>query len=150
MVSKAYNGFPAKYRDQQGGAVYKAFRSGEMKRPDTCVMCGLTADKATVHAHNEDYHEPLTFVGLCYFCHMAVHKRFDNLPTWYRWRELVCTGWQPPRNRDYRIFIEVWNKLLKYDKPELKPEHYRNWSWLLPDHEPDLYTERAGLLDYND
>lgn len=150
MVSKAYNGFPAKYRDKQGGEVYKAFRSGQLTRPDTCVMCGLTAQEATVHAHNEDYHEPLTFVGLCYFCHMAVHKRFDSLPRWYRWRELVCTGWQPPRNRDYRVFIAVWDKILTKPKPQLETPHYRNWSWLLPDQEPDLYTERAGLLEYND
>lgn len=142
MVSKAYNGFPAAYRDKQGGAVYKAFKSGALDRPNVCVMCGLTADQATVHAHNEDYHEPDTYVGLCYYCHMAVHKRFDNLRNWYQWRDLVCSGWQPPRNRDYRIFIRVWDNL-----PALtsQPDH-TNWAWTLTDHEPDLYTPRLAEL----
>ena len=142
MVSKAYNGFPATYRDKQGGAVYKAFKSGALLRPTVCVMCNLTADQATVHAHNEDYHEPDTYVGLCFFCHMAVHKRFSNLNNWYRYRDLVCSGWQPPRNRDYRIFIRVWDNL-----PALTSQPvFTNWSWILPDSEPDLYTPRLTEL----
>ena len=145
MVSKAYNGFSAQYRDKQGGQVYKAFKKGELKRPDTCTMCKLTEAQATIHAHNEDYHEPLTFVGLCYFCHMAVHKRFESTPRWYRWRDLICTGWQPPRNRDYRVFADVWQSILKQPQPELKKEDYINWSWTLPDHEPDLFTGREPL-----
>lgn len=155
MVSKAYNGFPAQYRDKQGGKIYKAFKSGELTRPDTCIMCGLTAKEATIHAHNEDYHNPDTFVGVCYYCHMAVHKRFSSLQKWYKWRELVCTGWQPPRNRDYRVFVTVWDGILRVTGPEMQKDNYLNWSWTLPDEEPDLYSGQpensynteAGLFD---
>ncbi len=141
MVSKTYNGFPAAYRDKQGGAVYKAFRAGELSRPTQCIICNLnTDDGATIQAHNEDYHEPLQFVGICFCCHMAIHKRFSNLPQWKIWRARATSGWKPPRTRDYRVFIKVFETL----KPADNTPDYSNWSYLLSDTEPDLYTERAN------
>jgi hypothetical protein len=146
MVSRAYNGFPATYRDKQGGRVYREFRSGKQIRPDTCRLCGLKDYEATVQAHNEDYHEPDTFIGICFYCHMAVHKRFDSLKRWQKWRELVSSGWQPPRNRDYRIFIKVWDDILAVSNQNPQTTDYSNWAWTLTDYEPDLYSPRAAEL----
>lgn len=144
MVAKPYNGFPAAYRDKQGGAVYKAFRDGTRERPTKCIACNLTTnDNATIQAHNEDYHEPLEYVGICFYCHMAIHKRFSDLNRWRIYRNLVCRGWQPPRGRDYRRFAELWAKLPIAENMLESPPDYRNWLWLLADNEPDLYTERA-------
>lgn len=146
MVARPYNGFPAAYRDKQGGAVYKAFRNGTLERPTQCVACSLTTqDGATIQAHNEDYHEPLEFVGICFYCHMAIHKRFNSLDLWRRYRQLVSRGWQPPRGRDYRKFIYLWEALERVPMPNT-PADYRNFLWLLADNEPDLYTERAIQL----
>jgi hypothetical protein len=141
MASKPYNGFPAAFRERQGGAVYKAFREGRIQRPTECIICGITsADGATIQAHNEDYYEPFDYVGICFCCHMAIHKRFSNLTQWRRWRASATSGWKPPRTRDYRIFIKVFEALRDTDNT---PD-YTNWSYLLPDREPDLYTERAN------
>lgn len=153
MVSRAYNGFSAAYRDKQGGKVYKAFRDGKLERPTECTICHLTTkDGATIQAHNEDYHEPFTFIGICFYCHMAVHKRFGTgLNAWHEYRAAVTRGWQPPRGRDYRRFSDFWATLQAgLQLPHPNEPDYSNWSWLLPDHEPDLYTERAreqGLFD---
>ncbi len=141
MASKAYNGFSAAYRQKQGGAVYKAFTEGRILRPTSCLLCGLKVeDGATIHAHNEDYHEPFDFIGICFCCHMAVHKRFDNLPAWHVWQKNVSSGWKPPRTRDYRVFIKVFESL----KPVDNTPDFTNWAYLLLDTEPDLYTERAN------
>lgn len=152
MVSRPYNGFPAAFRDKVGGRVYRAFKSGKIKRPTECIMCHLTVeDGATIQAHNEDYHEPYTYVGICFYCHMAIHKRFGRgLPAWKKYRAAVIRGWQPPRNRDYRRFAEWWETLegsTALAAKEPSDPDYGNWSWLLPDVEPDLYTERATSED---
>lgn len=136
-VTKSYNGFPPKYREKQGYAVYKMFKTGELERPNECVGCGALASKgAPIMAHNEDYHRPLNFVGVCFGCHMAIHIRFKDIATWNKWCDLTANGWQPPYSRDYKVFLEVWNavKYAQADKP-------KKFTWLhgLPHIEPNLY-----------
>lgn len=51
------------------GAVYRAVRAGRLKRPSSCEGCGR---ETALHAHHEDYGQPLNVVWLCARCH-AVH-----------------------------------------------------------------------------
>jgi hypothetical protein len=139
-VTKSYNGFPAKYREKQGYAVYRMFKSGELQRPTECVGCEARAqDGAPVMAHNEDYHNPLNYVGVCFGCHMAIHIRFKDVTTWGKWCDLTANGWKPPYSRDYKYFLETWNKV-KYLTVE--PPIKFTWLHRLPLAEPDLYTEQ--------
>lgn len=139
MAGNPYNGFPAGYRDKQGRKVYNGFRSGVLKRPIQCTVCNQhDFEGALIHAHNEDYHNPLNFVGICFPCHMAVHRRFKDIKRWYVWRERIASGWQPPKIRDYRVFIDIWNSLPDTPTGEIG----EGWIWDLPDEEPDLYTGR--------
>lgn len=144
MAEKPYNGFPASYRQKQGSRVYEAFKSGEIARPDKCVMCAREAEgyRLLIQAHNEDYHDPFGFVGVCFPCHMAIHARFKNPHTWHRWRDAVASGWQPPRTRDYRVFREIWESFRVKPVGEVDET---NWAFSLPDVEPDLYTNREPV-----
>jgi hypothetical protein len=114
------------------------FKTGELDRPTVCVGCNAsTSDGAPIMAHNEDYHNPLNFVGVCFGCHMAIHIRFKDIPTWNKWCNLTANGWQPPYSRDYKRFLEVWN-IVKVSKPEV-PERF-TWMHSLPHIEPNLYN----------
>jgi hypothetical protein len=94
-------------------------------------------------------------VGACYFCHMAIHKRFQNISTWRKWANLVSRGWSPPTGRDYRDFAVTWSivgkeatlgaesfKGIKLGSPlEFFPQG-KNFANILPEVEPDYYTGR--------
>lgn len=79
-------------------------------------------------------------------CHMAVHKRFSNLKTWYAWREATLSGWQPPKNRDYRVFAQVWDTFKQEPIGEVDKSH---WAFKLLDVEPDLYNRDVEIEDIN-
>jgi hypothetical protein len=142
MTTNPYNGFPPSYRDKQGNLQYKLFKSGVLLRPTSCEMCRLTTSQhATIHAHCEDYHDVTEFTGLCFCCHMALHRRFSELGKWYRWRDLVASGWQPARTKDYRVFMD-----LHFHLPQPGDDvDLTNWCFTLPDVEPDLYNN-VGLF----
>lgn len=59
--------YPDKYRARQ--AVSVAIRKGALKK-QPCERCGATR----VHAHHEDYSNPLDVIWLCSQCHIDVHK----------------------------------------------------------------------------
>jgi hypothetical protein len=143
-VTKSYNGFSPKYREKQGYAVYKMFKNGQLKRPTTCVGCKATAeDGAPIMAHNEDYHNPLNYVGICFGCHMAIHIRFKDTQTWQKWCDLTAEGWQPPYSRDYRVFLETWNGV---KTEEVSSPNSLNWLHSLPLIEPNLFNPNKGQL----
>lgn len=52
--------------------VKKAIRNGVLTRPKECSRCG---DIGRVHAHHDDYRQPLDVRWLCSACHLAFHKR---------------------------------------------------------------------------
>jgi hypothetical protein len=144
MANNPYNGFPAAYRDKQGRPIYAAFKSGKLRRPTECVGCKANSfEGAPIMAHNEDYHNPTNFVGVCYGCHMAIHKRFQDIPTWQKWCDLTADGWQPPYSRDYRVFLETWFGVSReiVEKPSAL-----NWLHSLPLKEPNLYNPTEGQL----
>jgi hypothetical protein len=109
-------------------------------------MCGRTAgdNPLNIQAHTEDYHRQTAFVGLCPCCHFSVHSRFRNLATWYRWRDAVASGWQPPRTRDYRIWKTIWSDFRVQPLGEVDRS---NWAFTLPDIEPDLYNRDVEVED---
>jgi hypothetical protein len=55
-------------------AVYRAVRSGRLKKPEVCSGCGQEFDKAEIHGHHEDYSKPLDVIWLCHQCHVDVHR----------------------------------------------------------------------------
>lgn len=145
MVDRPYNGFPASYRNKRANQVYGMFKRGEAERPTVCVMCNRTAgdNPLNIHAHTENYHSTTAFVGLCPPCHFAVHRRFFHLEDWYKWRDAVASGWQPPKTRDYRVFRQLFDdcRLKPLGEPDLS-----NWAYTLPDIEPDLYTSEINNI----
>jgi hypothetical protein len=62
---------PDKYKAHT--IVNNAKRCGRIIRPDKCSNCGI-AGKA-LHAHHEDYNNPLQVVWLCVPCHHMRHSR---------------------------------------------------------------------------
>jgi len=50
-------------------AVYRAVKAGKIKRKP-CYFCGATKG---LHAHHEDYAQPLDVVWLCSSCHGKLH-----------------------------------------------------------------------------
>ena len=64
-----------KYRKKINHAhvkVYRALKSGELKRIEICEHCKTNM---TEHAHHEDYSKPLEVTWLCRNCHVETHKR---------------------------------------------------------------------------
>lgn len=154
MATKTYNGFPTAYRSEQGRKTYGAFSTGELERPTQCVMCGhrkgVGAENInslmrmpTLQAHQEDYHRPMAMdsvVGVCFFCHMAIHRRFQNITTWRKWATLVSMGWRPPTGRDYRDFAITWSIIGRKEVELVQAS--KNFAHILPEVEPDYYTGR--------
>jgi len=60
-------------------AVGNALFKGELEKPPYCELCGVFDVK--IHAHHEDYSQPLDVLWLCHDCHMSLHadKRVDEL-----------------------------------------------------------------------
>lgn len=49
-------------------------RSGRMKRPELCQICGKKGTR--IEAHHHDYLKPLEVVWLCALCHRRVHRNY--------------------------------------------------------------------------
>lgn len=68
---RAYvNRFRAKYPEKAAAhdAVKLALASGRLVRPVACQMCSATPEKP-LHAHHDDYSEPLVVIFACRDCH---------------------------------------------------------------------------------
>ena len=56
--------------------VAKAINMGVLSRPKRCTICRRTTEEVGVlHAHHEDYNNPLSVIFLCKSCHEIVHGR---------------------------------------------------------------------------
>ena len=51
-------------------AVRRALRAGRLAKPPKCQGCGCRTE---LHAHHEDYEQPLNVVWLCARCHAEHH-----------------------------------------------------------------------------
>lgn len=58
-------------RDAAHRAVARALKSGRLRKPHACEGCG---EPRSLHAHHEDYREPLNVVWLCPRCHRHHHS----------------------------------------------------------------------------
>lgn len=58
-------------------AVRRALSTGTIKRPDTCSDCSTPS--ITLHAHHDDYSEPLNVRWLCPTCHLRRHATHPNV-----------------------------------------------------------------------
>lgn len=54
------------------GQVGFAIRKGILVRPKACEECGATPTGA-LHAHHDDYYQPLAVRWLCRSCHKRLH-----------------------------------------------------------------------------
>lgn len=149
-----YNGFPPSFRHRQGQALNDAFRDGVLARPIACELCELQrGDGATIHAHLEDYHRIETFVGLCFCCHMGLHRRYSEPDVWSSWLASVEALWTPPVTAGYTTFIGAWWG--QWKRPiavAASAERRRLPAWVaaLPDVEPDLYRPDPDPILFND
>lgn len=50
---------------------YRAIEKGEIKKPDTCEICG---NKKKLDGHHDDYSKPYEVKWLCRKCHKRVHS----------------------------------------------------------------------------
>ena len=50
--------------------VQRAIRSGMLKRPECCSICGK---KTRIYAHHSDYSKPLDVIFVCQSCHKRIH-----------------------------------------------------------------------------
>ena len=57
-------------QDAAHRAVARALQRGELRRPDRCTAC---SEVRPLHAHHEDYREPLRVTWLCARCHRHHH-----------------------------------------------------------------------------
>lgn len=60
-------------------AVLTAVRNGTLTRPSCCPECGEPDPKRTdgrsgIHAHHDDYGQPLKVTWLCRICHQRKHE----------------------------------------------------------------------------
>lgn len=60
-------------------ATLAAIRRGELVRPETCEKCGgPPTDRRGIHAHHDDYDQPLWVRWLCAPCHHDHHKHMNR------------------------------------------------------------------------
>ena len=62
--------FPKKIK--AGEKVYRALKSGKLIKPNYCKECKRRTSR--LHAHHEDYTQPLKVEWLCVGCHRGRHK----------------------------------------------------------------------------
>ncbi len=65
----------------------RAIKSGELEKPDTCSMCGVSGVK--IEAHHRDYSNPLDVDWVCKSCHWKIHKILNEME---RVVEVVVAG----------------------------------------------------------
>lgn len=54
--------------------VRDAVFSGRLAKPTICSMCAGSPGRQHIHAHHDDYREPLAVVWLCKSCHRERHR----------------------------------------------------------------------------
>lgn len=81
-----YNGWSPEERRATVAVQQAAFRSGALRRPTRCTICGFDqpATPSDVILHNERYDLPLVGHGCCRRCHNVLHLRFDHPERWLR------------------------------------------------------------------
>jgi hypothetical protein len=76
-----YNGFTPDERLRHWQKAVILRRLGRFPNPSACAVCGT--DKR-VGWHSEHYYDLTRCIGLCWPCHMALHRRFARPQGWAR------------------------------------------------------------------
>jgi ribosomal protein S27AE len=58
-------------RERANGLVYRAVKSGKLKKPTHCENCG---EAKRLVGHHDDYDKPLDVRWLCLSCHRRFHS----------------------------------------------------------------------------
>jgi len=90
----SYNGFTGEKRMEVHKWLRAEERASRLVWPTTCVACGQT--EGIFDCHHENYDVPLSYVGLCYTCHMMLHCRFKAPAAFAKYREAVAQGVRYP------------------------------------------------------
>lgn len=90
----SYNGFSSEKRMEVHRWLRAEEKAGRLVWPTVCVACGQT--EGLFDCHHENYDVPLSYVGLCYTCHMMLHCRFRAPEAFTRYREAVARGARYP------------------------------------------------------
>lgn len=61
-------------------ALFHAIRSGLIKKPGWCCICGVTGEK--ISGHHFDYSLPLSVIWCCARCHGIMHKKHYTGKEW--------------------------------------------------------------------
>lgn len=102
-----YNGWSWEERCAITPIQNEALRTGKIKRPTTCSICGFSdpanpKGRGYIFLHTERYDRPLEIYPVCKRCHAALHARFRDPE---RFRVLVADN-----------FVEgAWFTLLSFD-----------------------------------
>ena len=99
----SYNGFTSEKRMEVHRWLRAEEAAGRLVWPTECEACGQT--QGIFDCHHENYDEPLSYVGLCYLCHLMLHCRFSNAEAWRRYGEAIGRGvrYQPLFTRNFGI-----------------------------------------------
>jgi hypothetical protein len=57
--------------EKQHSKVFRAIRSGRLKRSEVCTFCRRIGK---TQAHHSDYSKPLEVLWLCHSCHQLIHE----------------------------------------------------------------------------
>jgi hypothetical protein len=66
-----------KYKKGANNKVRNALKSGVLKNPQKCEVCGKI--NCDIEAHHYDYSKPLDVIWLCTECHGKVHRQYNKL-----------------------------------------------------------------------
>lgn len=54
--------------------VERAVLRGKLSKPAACPRCGRECEPQRMHAHHEDYSQPLNVEWMCFACHRDLHR----------------------------------------------------------------------------
>lgn len=99
-----YNGFNLQVRLAVGKRQNAAFKSGSLKRPSACMVCGL--GDGIVMAHLEDYADWRRYFPMCFVCHSTLHGRYKRPTVFTRYMSWLQEGNRPIpyRVHDWRAY----------------------------------------------
>lgn len=103
----SYNGFSGERRMEVHRWLRAEERAGRLTWPTRCEACGQT--EGIMDCHHENYDEPLSFVGLCYRCHLMLHCRFRSPEAWKNYCDAIMSGvrYAALYTRDFGVIIEM-------------------------------------------
>lgn len=124
--------------------LWTAIWRGDVERPSTCGDCGRKRDTHQIHAHHDDYSEPLKVRWLCARCHTLHHQA---ITTPAKRRSYA------PRKPDHPdcVLIDQLGARALIEAFDVTESAVRKWrkrgmAWRYRNHLPRLAAERGITL----